>query len=77
METNTFEIMNKGMKCLIDNLGVLETEHFISTIIKEQFDYTKWQQEYFSNITPNELNEKVADFAKNYTFKGNPDSVLK
>ena len=23
------------------------------------------------------INEKVADFAKNYTFKGNPDSVLK
>ena len=77
MEANTFEIMNKGMKCLLENLGVLETEYFISTIIKEQFDYTKWQQEYFSNITPNELNEKVADFAKNYTFKGNPDSVLK
>ena len=48
-----------------------------TTITSEQFDYTKWQQEYFSNITPNELNEKVADFAKTYTFKGNPNSVLK
>lgn len=48
-----------------------------STITSEQSDYTKWQQEYFSNITPNELDEKVADFAKNYTFKGNPDSALK
>ena len=49
----------------------------VITTTSEQSDYTKWQQEYFSNITPNELNEKVADFAKNYTFKRNPDSVLK
>ena len=49
----------------------------VITTTSEQSDYTKWQQEYFSNITPNELNEKVADFAKNYTFKGNPDSILK
>ncbi len=48
-----------------------------TTITSNQSDYTKWQQEYFSNITPNELNEKVADFAKTYTFKGNPNSVLK
>ena len=77
MEANTVEIMNKGMKCLLDNLGIVEAEFFISTVIREKFDYTKWQQEYFDEFSPEELNDKVADFAKNYTFKGNPDSVLK
>jgi hypothetical protein len=43
----------------------------------EKTDYTYWQQEYFDKFSPEELNEKVADFAKNYIFKGNPDSVLK
>ncbi len=43
----------------------------------EKFDYTKWQQNYFDKFSPEELNEKVADFAKTYTFKGNPNSVLK
>ena len=35
MEANTVEIMNKGMKCLLDNLGIVEAEYFISTVIRE------------------------------------------
>lgn len=77
MEANSIELMNKGMKCLLDNLGTVEAERFISFIIREKFDYTKWQQNYFDKFSPKELNEKVADFAKTYTFKGNPNSVLK
>lgn len=44
-------IMNKGINCLIENLGVLETEQFISVIMREKFDYTKWQQEHFDYIS--------------------------
>lgn len=77
MEANTVEIMNKGMKCLLDNLGIVETEYFISTVIREKFDYTKWQQEFFDKIPPNELKEKIADFAKNYKFEENPEVILK
>ena len=37
----------------------------------EKFDYTKWQQIFFDKIQPSELNEKIAEFAKNYKFEGN------
>ena len=47
MAASTAEIMNKGMRCLTEHLGVVEAEHFISVIIREKFDYTKWQREYF------------------------------
>ena len=38
---STMEIMNKGINCLIRQLGVVETEKFISIINREKFDYIK------------------------------------
>ena len=41
MGSNTIEIMNKRINCLLEKLGVAEAEQFISIIIREKFDYTK------------------------------------
>ena len=43
-------IRKEGMECLVKSLGVLETEVFISSLLRESFDYTEWQREYFSNM---------------------------
>ncbi len=40
MTTSTVEIMNKGMKCLTEAMGIVEAEQFISIIMREKFDYT-------------------------------------
>jgi len=40
MIPNTVDIMNRGMECLTEALGVVEAEQFISIIIREKFDYT-------------------------------------
>ena len=47
MSESNSEIMNKGMKCLTEQMGIIDAERFISIIIREKFDYTKWQREYF------------------------------
>ena len=52
MRYNTAEIMDRGMACLVEKLGVVEAEHFISVILRESFDYTKWQREHFDNVDP-------------------------
>ena len=62
--TNTLEIMNEGMNCLLKELGVIKTEQFISVLIREQFDYTKWQQNLFENMGVEELNEAAAKYAE-------------
>ena len=36
-----------GMKVLLERLGKVDTERFISLIIREPFDYTKWQEGLF------------------------------
>lgn len=38
------ELKSKAINILLDSLGVIETERFISMIQEEKFDYTKWQQ---------------------------------
>lgn len=43
MTTET-EIKLKGYQTLVDSLGVVEAEQFISLIIREPFDYTEWQK---------------------------------
>ena len=61
---NTAVILNEGMKCLLDKLGVLETEIFISHLLREPFDYTAWQKEHYADISVRELNQKAVDYMK-------------
>ena len=41
------------------------TEKFISIINREQFDYTKWQQNLFEDMPLEEINKAAAVFSKN------------
>ena len=62
------EIINKGIHCLLEKLGVVETERFISVINRERFDYTKWQREWFDNMSSDEFNESAVAFSKENPF---------
>ena len=64
METSTVEIMNRGMKCLTDHMGIVEAERFISVIIRERFDYTKWQREYFDTKNRKKSAKKLLSLKK-------------
>ena len=48
-------LRNEGMKILIDKLGHVEAERFISLIIREPFDYTEWQRNLFNDLSVREL----------------------
>jgi len=61
---STAVILNDGMDCLLEKLGVLETEIFISHILREPFDYTAWQKEHYANISVQELNRKAVEYSK-------------
>jgi len=57
--------MNDGINCLVERLGIIETEIFISQIIKEPLDYTKWQREHYADLSVSELNKRAVEYAKN------------
>ena len=60
------EIMAKGMDCLITNLGHIETQQFISTIMREKFDYTKWRQEHLGGMSLDEISSGAVAYAKEH-----------
>jgi len=49
------------MKHLVFNFGHVQTERFISLISKENFDYTKWQEDLYEDMTVEELSEKAME----------------
>ena len=62
---DTNVIMNDMMKDLVEKYGVVETEIFVSTLIREPFDYTQWQREHFDNVSLEELNKSAVEYCKN------------
>lgn len=52
------------MEILIEELGEVEAERFISLIIKEPFDYTKWQKGLFKKKSINEISKEAKKFRK-------------
>ena len=48
-------LRSEGMKVLINKLGHVEAERFISLIIREPFDYTEWQKSLFDAMSVKEL----------------------
>jgi hypothetical protein len=54
------------MDVLLKNLGLVETERFIMLIQKEPFDYTKWQENLFEDMSIEEISEKAAVFRKKH-----------
>lgn len=62
------EIMDRGINCLLEKLGVIETERFIAVINKEKFDYTKWQRRRFDNMGSDEFNEAAVAYSKKRPF---------
>jgi hypothetical protein len=52
---NDTVLRQSAIKCLIANFGVVQTERFISLIIKEPFDYTEWQRGMYDDMTVDEL----------------------
>ena len=65
MENNKDEtiIRNEGMNILIEKLGKVDAERFVASIIREPFDYTKWQSDLMTEMTVREVSDK----AKSYT----------
>lgn len=56
MITDT-ELKLKGFELLRSSLGLVELEKFISLIQLEKFDYTKWRENLFSELSGEEISK--------------------
>ncbi len=60
MITDT-EIKQRGIKALIADLGNVQAARFISLIIREPFDYTKWQRNLWTDESVEALSKKAME----------------
>lgn len=55
-------LKQEGMRVLTDHLGLVEAERFIMLLIREPFDYTKWQQNLYDGFSVEQINEKAMSY---------------
>ena len=61
------KLLQRGMRCLIDNLGIIDAEKFIALFTQEQIpDYTQWQRDYFDSMTDEEFHASLQEFMRNH-----------
>jgi hypothetical protein len=60
------------MKLLRENLGHIETEIFISKVSRKGFDYTKWRETLWEDLTVDEVYERAVKAQSKY---GVPDGI--
>ena len=52
------ELRSDGMKLLRSQLGLVESERFLTLMLREPFDYTRWRQTQWNDETVANLAEK-------------------
>ena len=60
MITDT-EIKIKGLEVLVNTFGKVDAERFISLIMREPFDYTKWQRTLWEGKTIAEISRAASE----------------
>jgi len=61
MRTDT-QLREEGMRILCENLGPVDAGRFIALVMQEPFDYTKWQQDLYSDMSLEDLCQKADKF---------------
>jgi len=71
MITDT-EIRIQGYKALAGALGNVQAERFITLIMREPFDYTKWQRNLFAGETVEAISKRAMNdrAGRKNTFRG-------
>lgn len=66
-------IMYEGMQALREKLDIVETEKFISLILRENFDYTEWQKDLWKDKTVDEIYYAAKNYNENLDKEGQPN----
>jgi hypothetical protein len=62
---NDILLMNEGMQALITSLGNVNAEKFISLMLRESFDYTKWRKNnLFTGMSVQDTSKRAMELNK-------------
>jgi len=58
-------LMKTGMKVLIEQLGNINAERFVSILLREPFDYTEWRKDNLcTGMTVEEISKEAMEIYK-------------
>jgi hypothetical protein len=63
MSTDT-ELRIRGLRALVEALGPVEAERFITLMLREPFDYTSWQRQLWVEKSVDELSTVAMEWRR-------------
>jgi hypothetical protein len=66
-DLQTEAIISAGFKLLSENLGTVETEIFLLNVNRAGFDYSKWREEQYADMTLGQILDYASEKASLYT----------
>jgi hypothetical protein len=63
MRTDT-EVRIRGLRALVDALGIVKAERFITLMLREPFDYTKWQRHLWADKSIEEISKAAMELRR-------------
>lgn len=58
------ELRKAGMQALLDTLGDVQAERFITLLLREPFDYTTWQRTLWQDQTVEEISHAAMAYRR-------------
>ena len=56
------EIKTLGFEVLTQHLGLVDAERFVTLIQREKFDYTRWRQSLFADMSGEKISRRAMEF---------------
>ncbi|HEY8929224.1 MAG TPA: hypothetical protein VIM55_08545 [Mucilaginibacter sp.] len=53
------EVKQRGLGALLEALGEVDAERFITLLNRDPFDYTTWQKNLFENMGVNDISARA------------------
>jgi len=61
--TNSAVLLDRGMRCLNNELGLVQTEQFVYLLLSEPFNYTEWRRDnLFSEMSVAEISRAAEKY---------------
>lgn len=64
------EVRIRGLHALVEALGTVEAERFITLMLREPFDYTRWQRHLWAGKSVDEISKAAMELRRVSPNKG-------
>ena len=64
------DLLNRGMICLTEHMGVIKAERFVALLSREKFDYTKWQRDHFDQMPAERISREAEEHERTFSYTG-------